>query len=99
MNLVHVRCPGRAEADWSAVDVTFFLPKKYSFIYPKRGCSIPNYTHLTVRELTDLLVEKVAVLIHYEHEEPKTSESISMIVMVKMEIKEIQNEIIRREKK
>ena len=53
-----------------------------------------RYHDLTMQELTDLLIDKVLVLAHHEYS--NTAESLQIIPALKIDIKEIQNEIIGR---
>jgi len=53
-----------------------------------------EYDDLTIQELTDLLIHTVLVLAHYEYS--NTPESLQILPSLKIEVREIQKEIIRR---
>jgi hypothetical protein len=63
----------------------------------KAGHRMP-YTKLTLQELTDLLVDKVAMLINLRQEDKNTPEYIQNVSTVREQLDQIQNEIIRRNK-
>ena len=53
-----------------------------------------KYDELTMQELTDLLIHKVLLVANHEY--LQSPESVNLLPSLKMEIREIQKEIIER---